>query len=191
MNANPMIRPIVISVPLILASVVIGPCLIYAASAAVANWPAPWWFLIATAILLAASMIVVCIWIRNVRRSRRWDRGAHLKWRRLAEFKAASGTTTEVTIVSIDDVQPTGAWATVRWNKFGYIQQAWLESGPFAYWPAAVLLITPDPMQVQVGQPWPNTYWLRPRDCLAIAPVTAGSGDYPTESATRRSAQKA
>lgn len=177
MIANPMIRPAIVSAPLIVTSVVIGLTLIYAAAATAANWPAPIWLVIATAVLLAVALIVVYNWTRRHRRSHQWDRDAQLQWQKLRAVKAISGTTTEITILSIDKVQPTGAWATIKWNRFGYVQHAWLEAGPFEFWSSSVLLISPDPDQVHIGQPWPATYSIRSNDCRAIAPVTPESGE--------------
>ena len=171
MIANPMIRPAVVSAALIVTSVVIGPCLIYAGAATVVNWPAPMWLVITMAILLAVALIVLFTWTKRLRRSHQWDLDAQLQWQKLRAVKANSGTTTEVTVLSIDQVQPTGAWATIKWNRFGYVQPAWLESGPFEYRSHSVLLIRPDPDQVHIGQPWPSTYSIRPNACHAIAPV--------------------
>ena len=187
MTANPMIRPAVVSAPLIVTSVATGPWLIYAAAATVANWPAPVWLVITTATLLAVALIVVFMWTRRLRRSHQWDLDARLQWQKLRAVKANSGTTTEVTVLSIDEVQPTGAWATVKWNRFGYVQEAWLESGPFAFWASSVLLINPDPNQVHVGQPWPATYSIRSYDCRAIAPVMSESGEVSAKETERRS----
>ncbi|WP_026554338.1 hypothetical protein [Arthrobacter sp. 35W] len=171
MLENPMIRPPVVSTPLVVASVVLGLSLALAAAAIVATWPAQLWLVVLTLVLLTLSLLLGLRWTSKVQRSRRWRNNAQRQWHHLKAAKEASGTTTEVTILSIDEVQPTGAWATIRWNKFGYVQPAWLEAGPMSYWPGSVLLICPDPGQVKIGQPWPRTYWIHASDCRAMAPA--------------------
>ncbi|MCA4132635.1 hypothetical protein [Arthrobacter sp. M4] len=89
----------------------------------------------------------------------------------LTATKLAAGTTTEITVLSVDEVQPTGSWITINWNRFGHIQHAWLEALPESIWPGSVLLVAPDPEQVRPGMPWPETYFIQASDCLASAPA--------------------
>ncbi|GAP56269.1 hypothetical protein AHiyo6_28340 [Arthrobacter sp. Hiyo6] len=87
------------------------------------------------------------------------------------------GTTTEVTILAIEVVEPTGTWVTLRWNQFDHVQRAWMEALPDEIWEGAVLLISPDPMQIQVGSPWPPLYHLSAQNYHGFAPAAARS-DY-------------
>ena len=89
----------------------------------------------------------------------------------LISSKRAGATTTEVTVLSVQEVQPAGAWVTINWDQFGYRQPAWIEGAGGTYWPGSVLLITPDPNQVHIGQPWPPTYRIAESDCRAVAPA--------------------
>ncbi|RWW91385.1 MULTISPECIES: hypothetical protein [Paenarthrobacter] len=79
-------------------------------------------------------------------------------------------TTAEVTVLSVDSPQPTGAWITIRWNRFDYIQPAWIEALAEPIWPGSVLLIRPDPEQVRPGTPWPATYSIAGDHVLTWAP---------------------
>jgi hypothetical protein len=97
------------------------------------------------------------------------------RWRSFDNAKLASGTTTEVTLLSVDAVQPTGAWVTIMWNRFNHVQRAWIEALPEPLWPGSVLLIAPDPTQVIPSTPWPETYFIRAADCLAWAPAEGRS----------------
>ncbi|MEV5054368.1 hypothetical protein [Arthrobacter sp. LAR12-1-1.1] len=87
------------------------------------------------------------------------------------------GTTTEVTVLAIESVEPTGTWVTLRWNQFDHVQRAWMEALPEEIWEGAVLLISPDPTQIQVGSPWPPIYHLSARNYHGFAPAAARS-DY-------------
>lgn len=147
-----------------------GLCAIYMVPATIANWPAPAWLTIISSILLAILGLVSLRWTVKVRRARSWDSTAQLLWQRFEDARLASGTTTEVTVLSVQEVQPTGAWVTINWDQFGYTQPAWIEGKGGTYWPGSVILITPDPAQVHVGQPWPPTYRIAESDCRAVAP---------------------
>jgi hypothetical protein len=167
---NPMIRPSVTSMPLLVWSVVAGLCSIYMVPATIANWPAPAWLITITAIFLALLVVLALRWVGRVRRARGWTRYAQQLWQRFEDARLAGGTTTEVTVLSVQEVQPTGAWVTITWDQFGYTRPAWIEGKGGTYWPGSVILITPDPGQVHVGQPWPPTYRIAEADCRAIAP---------------------
>ncbi|NVM96194.1 hypothetical protein [Arthrobacter wenxiniae] len=167
---NPMIKPAVASTPLLVWSVLVGLCTLYMVPATIANWPAPPWMTTIASILLALAVVVAVRWIVKVRRASRWNSNAQRLWQELEAAKRNGTTTTEVTVLSVQEVQLTGAWVTISWDQFGYRQQAWIEGAGGTYWPGSVLLITPDPNQVHVGQPWPPAYRIAESDCVAIAP---------------------
>lgn len=121
-------------------------------------------------LLLAAALLVGGLWWKRVNQRRFWLADATEKWRSFDYAKLASGTTTEVTLLSVDAVQPTGSWVTILWNHFNHVQPAWIEALPEPIWPGAILLIAPDPTQVMPSAPWPETYFIRAADCLAWAP---------------------
>ena len=167
---NPMIKPAIVSAPLLVWSVLAGLCMLYLVPATIAAWPAPAWLTTIAVVLLAFAALLAVRWIVKTRRARSWRAQAALQWERLETVKKTAGTTTEVTVLSVQEVQPTGAWVTINWGQFGYTQPAWIEGAGGTYWPGSVLLITPDPNQVHIGQPWPPTYRIAESDCVAIAP---------------------
>lgn len=122
-------------------------------------------------LLLAAALLSAALWWKRINRRRTWELDATEKWRTFDNAKLASGTTTEVTLLSVDAVQPTGSWVTIRWNRFNHVQPTWIEALPEPLWPGSVLLIAPDPAQVMPKAPWPETYLIRAADCLAWAPA--------------------
>lgn len=167
---NPMIRPTVASAPLIIWSVLIGLCALYIVPATLANWPAPPWLITIATLFVVIFAVLALRWVLKVRRAQVWDVNAQRMWQQFEDVRLAGGTTTEVTVLSVQEVQPTGAWVTISWNQFGYTQPAWIEGKGGTYWPGSVILITPDPAQVHIGQPWPPTYRIAEMDCRAIAP---------------------
>lgn len=168
---NPMIRPSVASAPLVIWSVLIGLCALYMVPATLANWPAPAWLTTIATLFVALVAVLALRWMLKVRRAQAWDATAQRMWQQLEAARLAGGTTTEVTVISVQEVQPTGAWVTINWDQFGYTQPAWIEGKGGTYWPGSVILITPDPVQVHVGLPWPQTYRISESACRAIAPV--------------------
>jgi hypothetical protein len=122
-------------------------------------------------ILLAAVLLLVWLWWKRVNQRRAWLTAAAERWRSFNSARLASGTTAEVTLLSVEAVQPTGSWITIRWNRFNHVQPAWIEALPEPIWPGAILLIVPDPAQVMPSAPWPDTYFIRAADCLAWAPT--------------------
>lgn len=170
MAMNPVVKPEIATAGLVAASatalILLAVTLTYIPAA---QLPLPMKILIA-ALPLAASLCVGWLWWRRANRRRTWEAAAAERWRSFDNAKLASGTTTELTLVSVDAVQPTGSWVTVEWNRFNHVQPAWLESLPEPIWPGSVLLIAPDPAQVMPGAPWPDTYFIRAVDCLAWAP---------------------
>lgn len=121
-------------------------------------------------LLLAAALLIGGLWWKRVNDRRAWLADATERWRSFDNAKLAGGTTTEVTLLSVDAVQPTGSWVTIKWNRFNHVQPAWIEALPEPLWPGAVLLIAPDPAQVMPSTPWPEAYFIRAADCLAWAP---------------------
>lgn len=168
---NPMIRPSVASAPLVIWSVLIGLCALYMVPATLANWPAPAWLTTIATLFVALVAVLALRWVLKARRARTWDANAQRMWQQFEAARVAGGTTTEVTVLSVQEVQPTGAWVTINWSQFGYTQPAWIEGKGGTYWPGSVILITPDPGQVHIGQPWPPTYRIAESDCRAIAPM--------------------
>jgi hypothetical protein len=168
---NPMIRPSVATSPLIIWSVLVGLCTLYLVPAILANWPAPAWLTTIATLFVVLLAVLALRWVLKVRRAQAWDANAQRMWQQFEDARVAGGTTTEVTVLSVQEVQPTGAWVTINWEQFGYTQPAWIEGKGGTYWPGSVILITPDPGQVHIGQPWPPTYRIAESDCRAIAPM--------------------
>ncbi|MBP2266389.1 hypothetical protein J3A64_001853 [Pseudarthrobacter sp. PvP004] len=166
MQMNPVLRPRVATPALIVASAV---ALVLAVILAVLS------FTISGTAWLLVSLTIPCVvllfWAQRLRGQRQWQTEAAEQWKLLESLKAAGGTTTEVTVLTVDAPQPTGAWITIRWNRFDYIQPAWIEALPEPIWPGSVLLIRPDPAQVQPGAPWPSTYRISGDQVLAWAPL--------------------
>jgi beta-xylosidase len=137
------------------------------------NWP-PNLFLLLTA--LASFLVAVTvgsIWLGRARRLRAWTNAAKEKWEQFDSQARAHRTTAEVTLLSVDSLEPTGSWITIRWNRFNHVQRAWIATLYEPIWPGSVLLISPDPAQVRPGVPWPATYYIQASDCLAWAPGEA------------------
>lgn len=171
MVVNPAVKPRVATAGLVLASAVVlcaaalSPVLLLSAGVPISAK------LVGCATLFAAALLTGWQWWRRTRQRRAWLEQATEQWRSFSNAKALGGTTAEVTLVSVDAVQPTGSWVTIRWNRFNHTQWAWLESLPEPIWPGSVLLISPDPAQVMPGAPWPDTYFIQAVDCLAWAPA--------------------
>lgn len=170
MAMNPVVKPVVATAGLVSASAValimLAMTLRYIPAA---DLPFSMKIVIA-ALPLTTALYVGWLWWSRTNRRRTWEAAAAEQWRSFDNAKLANGTTTELTLLSVDAVQPTGSWVTVAWNRFNHVQPAWLESLPEPIWPGSVLLIAPDPAQVMPGAPWPDTYFIRAVDCLAWAP---------------------
>jgi hypothetical protein len=170
MVMNPVMKPKVATVPLVLVSMIVLAALaLFLGYVSIVQPPLPVSTLIGS-ILLTAVLILGGRWWKRVTQHRGWLVNASERWRAFNDAKLASGTTTEVTLLSVDAVQPTGSWVTIRWNRFNHIQPAWIEALPEPIWPGSVLLIAPDPAQVMPGTPWPDVYYIRAGRCLASAP---------------------
>lgn len=120
--------------------------------------------------VLSAAAVLGAILLARLRRRRAWVAAAEQKWQLFDDARRDHGTTTEITVLSVDALEPTGSWITIKWNRFDHVQQAWIEALPDPIWPGSVVLISPDPAQVRPGLPWPQTYYLRATNCLAWAP---------------------
>lgn len=167
MQMNPVLKPTVATPALIVASavtlvlVVILTVLSFTISGTA-------WLLVA---LPTPSVVVLLFWAQRLRVRRQWQTETAEQWKRIESLKAAGETTTEITVLTVDALQPTGSWITTRWNRFDHVQPAWLEALPEPIWPGSVLLIRPDPAQVRPGAPWPETYRISGEHVLAWAPL--------------------
>ncbi|MET3173800.1 UNVERIFIED_ORG: hypothetical protein ABIB52_001638 [Arthrobacter sp. UYCu721] len=171
MIVNPAVKPKVATSGLVVASTVVLMALaLYIAFVPAADLSS----LLKTVICgvtLAPALFLLWLWWKRADQRRTWLADATDRWRSFDDAKLASGTTAEVTLLSVDAVQPTGSWVTILWNRFNHVQPAWIEALPEPIWPGAVLLIAPDPAQVMPSTPWPETYFIRAADCLAWAPT--------------------
>lgn len=170
MDANPVLKPKLATPALILSSVAIAACVAYLVGAAAADWPDNLFLLLTAAITLLAAAVAGAVWLTRARRRRSWMAGANEKWNHFNDMKRSSGTTADLTVLSVDALEPTGSWITIKWNRFDHVQPAWIEALPEPIWPGSVLLVSPDPAQVRPGAPWPATYYIRASDSLAWAP---------------------
>ena len=175
MVVNPVLKPKVATSGLVVASTVVHIVVILFLAFVVAFDLPLLPKLIIGGVLLAAALLMGWIWWKRIARRRAWLTAAANKWRSFHNARLASGTTAELTLLSVDAVQPTGSWVTIRWNRFNHVQRAWIEALPEPLWPGSVLLIAPDPTQVMPSAPWPETYFIRAADCLAWAPAEGRS----------------
>ncbi|WP_454810412.1 hypothetical protein [Paenarthrobacter nitroguajacolicus] len=167
MQMNPVLKPRVATPALIVASAVTLALALILATLAFRVTGTTWLLLT----IAALSAVLIAVWGRRIHGLRRWQSETYAHWTRLEGLKAASGTTTEVTVLTVDALQPTGSWITIRWNRFDHVQPAWIEALPEPIWPGSVLLIRPDPAQVRPGAPWPETYRISGEHVLAWAPL--------------------
>ena len=173
MVVNPTVKPRVVTPGLVWASAAVLVALVlFLVFVVVAERPSLGQVVVG-GLLLAAALLLGALWRKRVNQRNTWLFDATERWKAFDKAKLASGTTTEVTLLSVDAIQPTGSWVTVRWNRFGHVQPAWIEALPEPLWPGSILLISPDHGQVMPGAPWPDTYFLRAADCLAWAPHDA------------------
>ncbi len=173
MVVNPTVKPRVVTPGLVGASAVVLVAVVLFLVFVVAAEPPSLWELLVAGLLLAAALLLGALWRKRVNQRNTWLVDATERWKTFDKAKLASGTTTEVTLLSVDAIQPTGSWVTIRWNRFSHVQSAWIEALAEPLWPGSVLLISPDHAQVMPGVPWPDTYFLRAADCLAWAPHDA------------------
>ncbi|MBU8865597.1 hypothetical protein [Paenarthrobacter aromaticivorans] len=170
MQANPVLKPKVATPALIVTSAVtLALALMLAATTF--TFPVAGWALV---LVVAVGLVLSFIWYGRIRDYRVWQTASRAQWELLESLKRSTGTTTEVTVVSVDSPQPTGAWITIRWNRFDYLQPAWIEALSEPIWPGSVLLIRPDPAQIRPGMPWPPTYSISGKEVLGWAPRISG-----------------
>lgn len=174
MHANPALKPKLATPALILVSVATLICAVTLLASIAATRPPEWLTVMSALALLLAVTIVGAIWLTRVRRLCTWMAGAKEQWKNFEGAKRVNGTTAEVTILSVDALEPTGSWITIRWNRFDHVQNAWLEALSEPIWPGSVLLISPDETQVRPGAPWPPNYYIQASACIAWAPSKVG-----------------
>jgi hypothetical protein len=173
MVVNPTVKPRVVTPWLVWASAVVMVTLVLFLVFVVAAEPPSLWEIVVGGLLLAAALLLAALWRKRVSRRNTWLVDATERWKTFDKAKLASGTTTEVTLLSVDAIQPTGSWVTISWNRFSHVQSAWIEALPEPLWPGSVLLTSPDRGQVMPCAPWPDTHFLGAADCLAWAPHDA------------------
>lgn len=169
MSANPVIRPKLATPALVVTSVVVLIAIVYLLVALI-NGASLEILMFGCLALLVAAGTIGSFWVTRVRRRRKWMMAAEVKWHYFDDARSSHRTTTEITVLSVDALEPTGSWITINWNRFDHIQRAWIEASPEPIWPGSVVLLTPDPAQVSPRQPWPRTYYIRASDLLAWAP---------------------
>ena len=170
MDTNPILKPKIATPALILSSVAISVCVVYLFGTAAVHGPDNLLLLLTAAMAVLAAAVAGAVWLVRARRRRSWIAAANEKRDHLNDMKRGSGTTAELTVISVDALEPTGSWITIRWNRFDHVQPAWIEALPEPIWPGSVLLVSPDSAQIRPGAPWPATYYIRASDCLAWAP---------------------
>ena len=170
MDANPVLKPRLATPALTLGSAAVSMCAAYLLGTMVFTWPPNSFRLMAWFATLLAAAIAGTAWLARIRRQRAWTAAANERWAEFDATKRAHRTTAEITVLSVDALQPTGSWITIRWNRFDHVQHAWMEAVREPIWPGALLLISPDPAQLRPGAPWPTTYYIQASNCLAWAP---------------------
>ncbi|WP_154605516.1 hypothetical protein [Arthrobacter sp. AQ5-05] len=173
MRTNPMVKPQNSSGWAVTLTVISCVCLTTAIRLFIAQTAAAavGWAFVAAAVVLAG--IAATIWVVKVRRSRAWITHAVQQWEHFSAVKSQLPITTEITVLDIHSLDPTGTWVTIHWDKFGYVQRAWMEAIPDEIWRGSVLLISPDPAQIKVHGPWPEIYYLMATDYHAFAAADA------------------
>lgn len=170
MNSNPVLKPRLATPALILVSATVSIAAGFFLATLAAGVPSGGILMIVGLGILLAVGVLGVLWLTRFRRRRAWMMAAERRWHHFEEVRRNHRTTTEITVLSVDALEPTGSWITINWNRFEHVQQAWIEALPDPIWPGSVLLISPDRAQVRPGGPWPRTYFLCAQDCLAWAP---------------------
>ena len=173
MRTNPMIKPQTSSGWAVTLTVISCVCLAIAIRVFLAQQFASTTGLAFVAVTIVLTGVAAAIWFVKIRRTKAWITHAVQQWERFASVKSQLGITAEVTVLDIHSIDPLGAWATIRWDKFGHVQRAWIEALPDEIWRGSVLLISPDPTQIQVHGPWPEIYHLVAADYHAYAAAAA------------------
>ncbi|MGO4857657.1 hypothetical protein [Arthrobacter sp. 2MCAF14] len=174
MVSNPVIKPKVATPALILASAAVALCAAYFLGNLAHSWSLDTAHMLGSAAEVSSAAIVGAVWLVRFRRRRAWLVEANAKWRHFEDARRTHGTTTEITVLSVDALDPTGSWITINWNRFGHVQPAWLEALAEPIWAGSVLLISPDPTQARPGAPWPAAYFIQASNCHAWAPSKEG-----------------
>ncbi|WP_404498029.1 hypothetical protein [Arthrobacter sp. GAS37] len=170
MVSNPVIKPKVATPALILASAAVALCAAFLVGSLAVSWTLDAAHMLGSAAVVSSAIIVGVVWLVRSSRRRSWLLEASTKWRHLEDARRTHHTTAEITVLSVDALEPTGSWITINWNRFGHVQSAWLEAVAEPIWAGSVLLISPDPSQVTPGAPWPATYFIHASNLLAWAP---------------------
>lgn len=177
MRTNPMVKPQTSSGWAVTLTVISGVCFAIAIRVFLAQSPASATGLVFAAVAIVLAGAAAAIWSVKIRQTKAWITNAVQQWEHFFAVKSKLGVTTEVTVLDIHSTDPLGAWVTIRWNKFGHVQRAWVEALPDEIWRESVLLISPDPTQIQVHGPWPETYYLLANQyhCYAAAAALPSS----------------
>lgn len=170
MISNPVLKPKIATPALILATATVLIAVGYFLTTLSTGVPVDAVLMVGALATLSTALALGAVWLTRLRRRRVWMTAAEQKWHAFNEARRSYRTTTEITILSVDALEPTGSWITIKWNRFNHVQQAWIEALPDPIWPGSVLLISPDPAQAHPGLPWPQTYYLFAKDCLAWVP---------------------
>lgn len=171
MDTNPMVKPHIATTPMVVMTTIAAVILVCVAAIIVLAWPPKIGAWIALAVVVIAAAVLTRRWTTLIHKKTEWQQFSDRQWEFLTRTQSEHSTTAVITVLGFQEVQPTGSWATIRWEKFGYVQTAWIEPCMFSVWPDSVLLIRPDPNQIHVGAPWPATYYVSSSACLAIAPA--------------------
>lgn len=173
MRTNPMVKPQTSSGWAVTLTVISCVCLAIAIRMFLAQSPASASGLAFAAIAVVLAGVAAAIWFVKIRRMKAWITHAFQQWEHFSTVKSQLGVTTEVTVLDIHSTDPLGAWATIRWDKFGHVQRAWVEALPDEIWRGSILLISPDPAQIQVHGPWPEVYYLMANEYHTFAAAEA------------------
>lgn len=171
MRTNPMVKPQTSSGWAVSLTVISCVCLAIATRMFLLQPTAATiiWTFVGVAIVLAG--VAAGIWFLKSRRTKAWITNAVQQWEHFTAVKGCLGVTTEVTVLDIHSTDPLGAWVTLRWDHFGHVQRAWVEALPDEIWRDSTLLISPDPAQITVHGPWPETYYLMAGSYHSFAPA--------------------
>lgn len=173
MRTNPMVKPQTSSGWAVTLTVISCVCLAIALRLFVGRTSAWTAGLAVLAIAIILAGLAAAIWVVKIRRAKAWINSAVQQWEDFSAVKNRLGVTTEVTVLDIHTLDPTGTWITIRWDKFGHVQRAWMEAIPDEIWRGSVLLVSPDPAQIQVHGPWPEIYYLMASNYHTYAPAAA------------------
>ena len=173
MRTNPMVKPQTSSGWAVTLTVISCVCLTIAIRLFVDQPSASTAGLVFMILAIVLAGLAAAIWVVQIRRTKAWVATAVQQWEHFSAVKNRLGVTTEVTVLDIHALDPTGTWVTIRWDKFGHVQRAWMEAIPDEIWRGSVLLISPDPSQIQVHGPWPEIYYLMASNYHAYAPAAA------------------